>query len=105
MTKADLVDAINEKTGIPKGDILVTLENLFREIKKSLVKGETVHFSGFGSFHLKRTSAKTGRNIRKQVTVAIPAGFRPTFKPAKEFKKTVKQSGHTRELSDSDHLA
>jgi hypothetical protein len=39
MRKADLVNQISEKTGIPKVDVLMTLETAFREIKDSLSKG------------------------------------------------------------------
>ena len=35
MRKADLVNLISEKTGIPKVDVLVTLEGLFKEVKTS----------------------------------------------------------------------
>ena len=37
MRKADLINSISEKTGIPKVDVLVTLESAFKEmtVKKS----------------------------------------------------------------------
>ena len=34
MRKADLVANIAEKTGVPKVDVLVSIENFFAEIKK-----------------------------------------------------------------------
>ena len=39
MRKADLVTAISEKTGVPKVDVLVTLETFFKEVKKTLSDG------------------------------------------------------------------
>jgi DNA-binding protein HU-beta len=36
MRKADLVAAISDKTGVPKVDVLVTLETFFKEVKGSL---------------------------------------------------------------------
>ena len=39
MRKADLVNKIAEKTGIPKVDVLVTLENMFIEVKETLSAG------------------------------------------------------------------
>ena len=35
MRKADLVNQISEKTGIPKVDVLVTLETMFKEVKET----------------------------------------------------------------------
>ncbi|HAD10991.1 MAG TPA: integration host factor subunit beta, partial [Saprospirales bacterium] len=43
MRKADLVNAISEKTGVAKVDVLVTLEELFKEIKSTMTKGENVY--------------------------------------------------------------
>ncbi|MBL7682433.1 MAG: integration host factor subunit beta [Flavipsychrobacter sp.] len=94
MRKADVVTNIAEKTGIPKVDILVTLEAFFKEVKESLVVSEPVYVRGFGSFILKKRAAKIGRNIKKNVAVEIPEHFIPAFKPAKEFMQAVKESKH-----------
>ena len=40
MRKADLVNQISDKTGIPKVDVLVTLETMFKEVKIPLPKGK-----------------------------------------------------------------
>lgn len=92
MRKADLVNQISEKTGIPKVDVLMTLEEMFREIKQSLSKGENIYIRGFGSFITKKRAAKIGRNIKKNVAVHIPEHFIPAFKPAKEFVADVKKT-------------
>ena len=39
MRKADLINRISDKTGIPKVDVLVTLETLFKEVKSTLGEG------------------------------------------------------------------
>lgn len=65
MRKADLINKISEKTGIPKVDVLVTLETMFKEIKSSLSGGENLYIRGFGSFIIKKRAAKIGRNIKK----------------------------------------
>ena len=91
MRKADLVNQISETTGIPKVDVLVTLENMFKEVKKSLAKGQNIYIRGFGSFIVKKRAAKIGRNIKKNVAVHIPEHFIPAFKPAKEFVADVKK--------------
>lgn len=90
MRKADLINQISEKTGIPKVDVLVTLEAMFKEVKASLAKGENIYIRGFGSFITKKRAAKIGRNIKKNVAVEIPEHFIPAFKPAKEFVQDIK---------------
>ena len=90
MRKADLINQISEKTGIPKVDVLVTLETLFKEVKESLGKGENIYIRGFGSFITKKRAAKIGRNIKKNIAVEIPEHYIPAFKPAKEFVQDIK---------------
>lgn len=90
MRKADIVNKIAEKTGVPKVDVLVTLEAFFKEVKDSIVEGENVYIRGFGSFVRKTRAAKVGRNIKKNVAIDIPEHDIPSFKPAKVFMEDVK---------------
>ena len=90
MRKQDLINHIADKTGIPKVDVLVTLETMFREVKEAVTSGQSIYVRGFGSFYPKKRAAKIGRNIKKNVAVNIPEHFIPAFKPAKEFVEEVK---------------
>lgn len=92
MRKADLVTAISEKTGVPKVDVLVTLETFFKEVKGSLASGENVYIRGFGSFVIKKRAKKIGRHIKKNVAIEIPEHYIPSFKPAKVFVEQVKDN-------------
>lgn len=95
MRKADLVSAISEKTGVPKVDVLVTLETFFTEVKDSLAEGENVYIRGFGSFIVKKRAKKIGRHIKNNVAIEIPEHFIPAFKPAKVFVEQVKENVHS----------
>lgn len=92
MRKADLVAAISEKTGVPKVDVLVTLETFFKEVKGSLADGENVYVRGFGSFIVKKRAKKIGRHIKKNKAIEIPEHYIPAFKPAKVFVEQVKEN-------------
>jgi DNA-binding protein HU-beta len=92
MRKADLVNAIAEKTSIAKVDVLVSLEALFKEIKTTLEAGENVYIRGFGSFVIKKRAKKVGRHIKKGKSIDIPEHFIPSFKPAKVFTDQVKKN-------------
>ena len=65
MRKSDLITNISDKTGIPKVDVLVTIETMIKEVKESLASGENIYIRGFGSFITKKRAAKIGRNIKK----------------------------------------
>jgi DNA-binding protein HU-beta len=102
MRKADLVAAISEKTGVPKVDVLVTLETFFKEVKGSLSEGENVYIRGFGSFIIKKRAKKIGRHIKKNIAIEIPEHYIPAFKPAKVFVEQVKTNVDSLPNEDSD---
>ena len=91
MRKSDLINNISDKTGIPKVDVLVTVESLIKEIKGNIAKGENIYIRGFGSFITKKRAAKIGRNIKKNIAVHIPEHNIPSIKPAKEYVAEVKK--------------
>ena len=90
MRKADLVSLISDKSGVPKVDVLVSMEMFFKEVKNSLAQGENVYIRGFGSFIVKKRAKKIGRHIKKNVAIEIPEHFIPSFKPATVFVDHVK---------------
>jgi len=102
MRKADLVTAISEKTGVPKVDVLVTLETFFKEVKGSLASGENVYIRGFGSFVIKKRAKKIGRHIKKNIAIEIPEHYIPAFKPAKVFVEEVKENVDSLPSEDKD---
>ena len=100
MRKADLVSRIAEKTGVPKVDVLMTLENFFSEVKESLANKENVYIRGFGSFIAKKRAKKIGRNIKANEAIVIPAHYIPAFKPAKAFVNKVKDQVAVEETAE-----
>ena len=50
ITKADLVNLLNQKLGLPKKDCIQIVENFFSEISEALAKGEEVKLPGLGNF-------------------------------------------------------
>lgn len=96
------MNAISDKTGVAKVDVLVSLEALFKEIKQSLQEGENVYVRGFGSFVIKKRAKKIGRHIKKGKSIEIPEHFIPSFKPAKVFVEQVKKNVTTLPSDESE---
>jgi DNA-binding protein HU-beta len=94
MRKADIITTISEKTGVPKVDVLVSIEAFFKEVKDTLEQGENLYVRGFGSFIRKTRKAKIGRNIKKNIAIEIPEHDIPAFKPSKQFVEQIKTSSH-----------
>jgi DNA-binding protein HU-beta len=91
MRKADVVTKVAESTGVPKVDVLFTLETFFKEVKNSVKNGENVYVRGFGSFIAKKRAQKVGRIIKRNEAIIIPEHYIPAFKPAKSFVDSVKK--------------
>lgn len=91
MTKADIVKAVAESTGLEKAAVASAIEGFMDTVKASLAQGEPVYLRGFGTFGIKHRAEKTARNITAQKTIVIPAKDIPAFKPCNEFKAMVKK--------------
>ena len=89
MRKVDVINKIASETGIPKVDILVTLETFFDTVKDTLASGESIHIRGFGSFMVKKKAKKYGRDIRRNITIEIPERSVPAFMPSNAFVEKV----------------
>jgi integration host factor subunit alpha len=62
LTKADIVESVNDELGYPKNRCSELVETLLDIIKESLEQGEDVLISGFGKFCLKEKKQRRGRN-------------------------------------------
>jgi len=86
MTKAEIINAIADQTGINKRDVATTIEAFMEQIRYSLANNkQNVYLRGFGSFIVKHRAQKTARNISKNTTLIIEAHDLPAFKPCKSF--------------------
>lgn len=90
MTKKELVDVIAAKTEMTKKDSETALNAVIETIKEALIKGDDIRLVGFGTFSVKETAARTGRNPKTGEEIKIPAGKRITFKASKELKEALK---------------
>ena len=89
MNKTELVAAAAEKTGITKKDAECLLSAAFETISETLIQGEKVQLSGFGTFEVKEREARVGRNPRTKEAIEIPATRTPVFKASAALKTTV----------------
>lgn len=62
LTKADIVETIQDRLGFTKSKSAETVEKLLEIIKQTLESGEDVLISGFGKFCVKEKRERKGRN-------------------------------------------
>jgi DNA-binding protein HU-beta len=91
MTKAELLQAIHAKAGLPtKTQAESALDAIISSLITTLKAGDAVTFTGFGSFKVARRAARKGRNPRTGKEISIPAGKAVKFTPGKALKEAVK---------------
>ena len=62
LTKAHIINSIQNQLNIPKNKSSETVESLLEIIKSTLESGEDVLISGFGKLCVKEKSERRGRN-------------------------------------------
>ncbi len=90
MTKQALIDQVAQKTGLAKAQTKKCLDAILEGITEALKKGESITFTGFGTFKTYDRKARTGRNPQTGATIKIPAATVPKFKAGKALKAAVK---------------
>ncbi|MCL2748025.1 MAG: HU family DNA-binding protein [Oscillospiraceae bacterium] len=92
MNKADLINAVADKTGLTKKDCEKAISGVFDAISESLVAGEKVQLVGFGAFDVKARAPRMGRNPKTKESIQIPASQSPVFKAGKALKEAIVNS-------------
>lgn len=87
MTKSELIESIvAQHPNITRQHVEFIINSVFNSIKNSLQNGEKVEIRGFGSFKIRETVSKVGRNPKTGTKVTVPNKKVPYFKPGKEIK-------------------
>ena len=89
MNKGELVEAVAKEAGISKADSARAIDAVISTISGTLRRGDSVSLIGFGTFQVKKRSARTGRNPRTGETIKIKASKVPSFKAGKGLKDTI----------------
>jgi nucleoid DNA-binding protein len=67
--------------------------NLLAAISKALSDGHHLEIRGFGTFKVRERRARRARNPRSGEEVLVPAKLVPVFKPSKELKTLIAETG------------
>ena len=89
MNKTDLIAVVSQTAGLTKKDTERVINAAIDAITASLVEGEKVQLSGFGTFEVKDREARIGRNPHTKEAIDIPATRVPSFKASQALKDTV----------------
>jgi integration host factor subunit alpha len=89
VTRADLSEAVYQKLGLSRIEASKLVEQVLSEIGDTLVRGETVKLSGFGTFTVRSKGERVGRNPKTGVEVPIEKRRVMLFKPSEVLKAHI----------------
>ena len=90
ITKRDLVVRISNETGLTQQQVFDVVQKTLNAVTLELAQGNTVVMRNFGTFEVRQTKAKVGRNPKDPgKDVPIPPRAVVKFKPGKEMKEKV----------------
>lgn len=90
MTKNELIEKVARKSHLTKRAAQDSVNYTFDLIAESLVRGEKVIVSGFGTFLIRSRAARRGRNPQTGETIQIPQKKTPGFTAGKTLKRQVR---------------
>lgn len=91
MNRSELMGVLAEKSGMKKKDVMLVFDKALDLIVESLLKGEAVTISGFGTFLPRQRKSMKGRNPQTNETIEIVGRRTVLFKSGKELKNLLKQ--------------
>ena len=89
LTRMDLSEAVFREVGLSRNESAQLVESVLEHMSASLVRGEQVKISSFGTFSVRDKSARIGRNPKTGEEVPINPRRMLTFRPSHLLKDQV----------------
>ena len=89
MTKQQLIESLQNKTGHTKPETKAVVNLVFNEITGKLAKGDRVELRGFCSFAVKQYKAYTGKNPQTGGSIQVESKKLPVFNCGRDLRERV----------------
>ncbi len=90
MNKQELISKIAKDTGSSRASAAAAVESFIEGITKSLKKGDSITFVGFGTFKTAQRKARTARNPQTGAPIKVPKRRVVRFTAGKALKDAVR---------------
>lgn len=92
VTRADLSEAVYQEVGLSRNESADLVESILSQISSSLVVGDNVKISSFGSFLVRQKGGRIGRNPKTGEEVPIEPRRVLVFRPSQVMKERIATS-------------
>ena len=94
-TRSTLSEAVFKNVGLSRNESATLVDSVFGEILKSLIHGDDVKISSFGTFVVRKKKERIGRNPKTGQEVPITARSVVTFRASNVLKSKVNSRNKT----------
>jgi DNA-binding protein HU-beta len=92
VNKAELINAVADKTNEPRARATEIVDAVFDCITDALKAGDDVRLPAFGVFAVADAAARTARNPKTGEEIAVPASRKAKFRPGKPLKDALAEA-------------
>lgn len=89
LTRADLTEAVYDEVGLSRNESADLVEQVLDNVSASLVDGQNVKISSFGSFLVRDKNGRIGRNPKTGEEVPIEPRRVLVFRPSQVMKDRI----------------
>jgi DNA-binding protein HU-beta len=89
MQKTELIAHVAKESGVSQAEAAKIINKAIDVIVATLKAGEKVTLTGFGTFEVRKTAARTGTNPRTRQKIQIAASKRATFSAGTQLREAV----------------
>jgi DNA-binding protein HU-beta len=93
MQKTELIARVAKEANVSQAEAAKIINQTLQVIMDSLKSGDKVTLTGFGTFEVRETAARTGTNPRTKQKIDIAAGKRPAFSAGTLLRNAVSTKG------------
>ena len=94
-TRSTLSEAVFKNVGLSRNESSTLVDSVFNEILHSLINGNDVKISSFGTFVVRQKKERIGRNPKTGQEVPITARSVVTFRASNVLKSKVNNKNKT----------
>tara|TARA_Y100000768_G_scaffold179740_1_gene134621 strand:- start:7 stop:342 length:336 start_codon:yes stop_codon:yes gene_type:complete len=103
-TRSTLSEAVFKNVGLSRNESSALVDSVFNEILKSLIEGDDVKISSFGTFIVRNKKERIGRNPKTGEEVPITARSVVTFRASNVLKSRVNNKNKVQKSDSMDKI-
>ena len=103
-TRSSLSEAVFKNVGLSRNESSALVDSVFNEILKSLIEGDDVKISSFGTFIVRNKKERIGRNPKTGEEVPITARSVVTFRASNVLKSRVNNKNKVQKSDSMDKI-